>query len=52
MPPTAEVHAAVADQLGERVEAIRCCMTYSRSCTHSWSAGACGDCPSADHIPW
>ena len=52
VPPRETMYRAVAKETGVRVGAISFCLTYSRSCTHSWSEGACPRCPSADHIPW
>lgn len=52
VPDKETVYSAVASKLGESVRAVEFCMTYSRSCTHEWSEGACPDCPSVDHIPW
>lgn len=51
-PPRDEVYTAVAAEVGVPFRAISFCMTFSRSCTHSWAKGACAQCPAADHIPF
>lgn len=52
VPSSEKVYKVIAKITGETVRAVNFCMTYSRSCAHPWSKGACADCPSADHIPW
>lgn len=52
VPPREKVYTAVSKSTGVRFGAISYCLTFSRSCTHSWAKGACDNCPPADHIPW
>jgi len=45
-----EVYARLGKQFGIPPNEIDRYFTFSRSCTHPWSAGACKDCPSVDHL--
>jgi hypothetical protein len=46
-----EVHKQISDKFGiVPSHEVSRYFTYSRSCTHPWSAGACKDCPEVDHL--
>ncbi len=51
-PTSEKIYKAVAKITGESVYAISFITTYSRTCEHPWSKGACPKCPDASHIPW
>lgn len=52
VPSNDECYEAVSKETGVCKTAISFCLTFSRSCTHPWSDGACSKCPPADHIPF
>jgi hypothetical protein len=46
VPSNKERYEYLAKKFGLPVTEISYFMTYSRQCTHPWSAGACPQCPS------
>ena len=45
VPPRKEVYAHVSREVGVAEQNVGFFLTYSRQCTHPWSAGACHLCP-------
>ena len=45
IPPREERDLYLAEMFGLDPQDISPFFTYSRSCTHPWSAGACDKCP-------
>ena len=45
VPSQEKVHKHLSNKFGLDVEEVRSYLTYSRSCSHPWSEGACEQCP-------
>jgi hypothetical protein len=45
-----ELYAAVEKKFSIPRDQVSYYFTWSRSCTHPWSKGACENCPPVDHL--
>lgn len=50
MPERDKIYRLISKKFGVPVDALVAYFTFARYCTHPWSAGACEDCPSVDHL--
>ncbi len=50
-PPRENVYRHLSKLFGLMPRTLSYFMTYSRSCEHPWSKGACDKCPAWDHFP-
>ena len=51
VPSTEDRYAYLSEKFGLMPRTLSFFMTYSRSCEHPWSEGACAKCPAWDHFP-
>lgn len=50
VPGSQEIYAHLSRIFGIPPHEASRFLTFSKHCKHSWSEGACPDCPSADHL--